>query len=243
MNSQKRLREKRKQQYEYAKILVKKTNGHLVSSHFMKNISEAKNNGHTDMTIMSRTSSPNKQKQKLRHQTAGIRNYIEQYDLVEKSLFSGRESAKSTNPYERPLLVASLDDCRANDTSLLIASPSRALRNEDFHPIHNPDAQYTEEEQDALIKLAVGVSAIYCLVGPDTTPQEDEAFLIKLALSVSDKNYEEEPTRKAVCLPLAISLREKGFTLRDIARKLEETTGFSVNHEMVRRWLISYRNS
>lgn len=225
---------KRLERIQKAKCLQPMPSAPAKGSRIFRHLKDAKRNGHTKFALYCRTSNTNNIKQKVKRQDISLRSRLQNLGFDAGPTFSGREPGWAITPEERTILAAAVEYCSKYDLALIALTPSRFLRSPLFHFIHDNEIQPSIHDQTLFLDM-VGDLALYTVSSPNICLQKDELFLQRMALEVG--NPMQDPTRKAVCLPLIIQMHFNGYTLREIKRKLEKDTGFSVDHTTIAKWL------
>jgi hypothetical protein len=184
------------------------------ASDYLRHVDELKRG---DRVIIWARESTRMQKHHLREQVASLRREAVRRGLVVvavvKRVGSGWDSFELIPAVEMVKKLGAV--------GLLFESPSRVLRDRDYHSVERPDPQPTDADW-CWLKRITGDCPLFSLLHPDCSPAEERAVQAKrggvgrprLTLPGFKKKRKEE------LKPEAIRLRQEGFSLRAICSSL-----------------------
>lgn len=178
---------------------------------------------------------------------------VKKFALPVQRGFFEKASGKIDHLAERYLFKAAVERCRSTGALLIVPCFSRLLRAACYDLFLNRDAGPSREEIEALMVFLNGVT-VACVADPDSSPEEDRAFLSNLSRettgNVGGRPHADKMNRKdfhAAWFPTVLRLSRKMVGKRPmgtrrianrIMRKLKKLhRPETITHQTVSNWL------
>lgn len=150
-------------------------------------------------------------------------------------------SGKISKLHQRSSLKRAIEESEDGKYPILVYSPSRLLRNEDYHPIFNKGVKPTRDEYEEFLDRtnSRGVEFI-SISNPNASVEEDEAFLT----SIGGRFVRSKKQKRAgYCKKRRMKWKEEssrllniGYTTRQVADEISSKSGYKIDQSTIVRW-------
>lgn len=155
-----------------------------------------------------------------------------------KCIYVEVKSGKLSKLYNRKEFYRAVEESENGKYPILVVTPSRLLRNENYHPCWNQSLKPTQQEWEHFIKFFnLDDTTLYCLSDPNLSIDQDEAFLNKVMVVEKPKRRGYSKSRKIKYKEYAVNLVREGYSYGKVANEVSEKSGHKISKTTIHKWV------